>query len=190
MRSCRKCGETIPRSKRIDGKSHNLSSRKFCLKCSPFGKHNTRNIVLRDKAIRPIVNGKRIPYSEWCEAAKDDSRARIYWRGRSRREALIRMRGGKCEKCQYGKCVAALHFHHRDPATKLFGLATTTLQSGPWEEILKEAAKCDLLCANCHSEIHDDRHCKYENYRNRFSAKDLIPDYPTPLPIDQTPSES
>jgi len=41
MPFCRKCNEKFPNRTIIDGKTHNLSSRKFCLNCSPFGKHNT-----------------------------------------------------------------------------------------------------------------------------------------------------
>jgi hypothetical protein len=41
---------------------------------------------------------------------------------------------------------AALEFHHRDSRTKAFGLGNF---SGSWERLAAEAAKCDLLCANC-----------------------------------------
>lgn len=54
--------------------------------------------------------------------------------------------------CGYDRYIGALHFHHRDPETKRFGIAeqgkTLSLQA-----MREEAAKCDLVCANCHAEI-------------------------------------
>jgi len=69
------------------------------------------------------------------------------------KKRAIELRGGKCEKCGYNKCIEALQFHHRNPEEKSFGLS----QSGntrSWQEYLNEVMKCDLLCANCHAEEH------------------------------------
>ena len=69
------------------------------------------------------------------------------------KKEAIKRKGGKCEKCGYDKCIAALNFHHLDPNEKEFGLA----QNGTvhtWEEFWEEAQKCIVLCANCHAEIH------------------------------------
>ena len=70
---------------------------------------------------------------------------------RSRQQAKLRLVaefGGACTRCGYDECMAALHFHHVDPATKRFtigkalGISMTALR--------EEARKCVLLCANCH----------------------------------------
>lgn len=52
-----------------------------------------------------------------------------------------------CQRCGYDKCIAALDFHHINPAEK---------DAPP--RSLKEALKCQLICANCHRE---------EHYKNR-----------------------
>src|SRR5436189_289525 len=57
-----------------------------------------------------------------------------------------------CEDCGYDVSVAALEFHHRDSKTKDFGVGDF---SGSWERLVAEAAKCDLLCANCHRRRHN-----------------------------------
>ncbi len=57
------------------------------------------------------------------------------------------MAGGQCVDCGYVRCIAALEFHHRDPATKEFGLGSF---DGSLDKLIAEAAKCDLLCASCH----------------------------------------
>jgi hypothetical protein len=64
----------------------------------------------------------------------------------------IAHKGGRCQRCGYNRCDGALEFHHRDPAEKDFSLGhvgTTT-----FEKIKAELEKCDLLCANCHREVH------------------------------------
>lgn len=69
-----------------------------------------------------------------------------------RKRDLVEYLGGKCQTCGYDKSIYALCFHHRDPSSKSYGLGDGNCRS--WEEDLKEADKCDLLCINCHNEIH------------------------------------
>lgn len=64
--------------------------------------------------------------------------------------------GAKCEECGE-EHPATLQFHHRNPEEKEFSLSTKTLSATklfPWEIILKEIQKCQLLCANCHAKLH------------------------------------
>lgn len=58
-------------------------------------------------------------------------------------------------RCGYSKCSRALSFHHRDPSTKKFGIGTAKTLS--IETLRVEAAKCDLLCANCHMEVEEEK---------------------------------
>lgn len=68
---------------------------------------------------------------------------------------LIQYKGGKCQRCGYDKCEGALQFHHRDPAEKEFTLSSTNISKEiTMEKLYAEVDKCDLLCANCHAEIH------------------------------------
>lgn len=70
--------------------------------------------------------------------------------------------GGKCSKCGYDRCLAALQFHHKDKGTKLRvkkdginWLGVTALASTKNRKTaIAEAKKCVLLCANCHAEEH------------------------------------
>ena len=66
---------------------------------------------------------------------------------------LLEEFGGCCMCCGYDRCPEALHFHHRDPATKEFAI-TGTGNTRAWAKLVAEAEKCDLLCANCHAEAH------------------------------------
>jgi hypothetical protein len=73
------------------------------------------------------------------------------------RENVKQQLGGKCFRCGYNKCLAALQFHHRDPKDKLFEVTNYLwgrAQGFTDEDLQKEILKCDLLCANCHAELH------------------------------------
>lgn len=64
----------------------------------------------------------------------------------------IEYKGGKCNKCGYNKCPGSLEFHHRDPKEK--DINWRRMRSWKFEKIKRELDKCDLLCSNCHREIH------------------------------------
>jgi hypothetical protein len=54
-----------------------------------------------------------------------------------------------------------LDFHHQDPEEKLFNLSTKMRAWNPdscseemFQQVVLEAAKCDILCSNCHRKLH------------------------------------
>lgn len=66
--------------------------------------------------------------------------------------------GGKCSRCGYDRCSRALHFHHVDG------------RNGPGGKVdLREVdefpERFQLVCANCHIEIHDE----IDKSRRRYS---------------------
>ena len=69
---------------------------------------------------------------------------------------LIEYKGGKCQKCGYDKCQGALQFHHRNPQETEFALSNFNLNDTNFsiDKVYEEVDKCDLLCANCHFEVH------------------------------------
>ncbi|MGD8926750.1 MAG: hypothetical protein PVG20_07855, partial [Thioalkalispiraceae bacterium] len=69
-------------------------------------------------------------------------------------------KGNECELCGYAKNHAALEFHHTKPEEKIFQLDLRSLSNRRWELILEEAQKCQLLCSNCHAELHNPE-CNY-----------------------------
>lgn len=73
-------------------------------------------------------------------------------RFRKYRIQAIEYKGGKCIRCDYDKCVWSLDFHHRDPEEK--DLKWRHMRTWKFDNIKSELDKCDLVCANCHREIH------------------------------------
>ena len=55
-----------------------------------------------------------------------------------------------CERCGYNEHYGALHWDHIDPTTKSFQVGESTSSRG-LKALLAEAAKCRVLCANCHA---------------------------------------
>lgn len=83
---------------------------------------------------------------------------RVAQRRRSVKDQLVAEAGGACRLCGYGRCSRALGFHHVDPTAKAFGLAFGGI-SRSMEKARAEAAKCVLLCANCHMEVESGTVC-------------------------------
>lgn len=151
MKICKKCNLSFTTKVNIDGKERNLQNRKFCLKCSPFGEHNTRNIneICTGNC---VVCGKLIP-------KKRKNGKRCYCCVQKDREIKILHKvhnivGTKCWICNYDKGIDGtpmLDFHHmRD---KKFGLDKRKLTNHSWDRVWIELQKCMLLCCRCHREV-------------------------------------
>jgi len=65
---------------------------------------------------------------------------------------LVAEAGGACALCGYDRTLGGLHFHHRDPAQKAFALSRQGVTRS-LDAARAEAAKCVLLCSNCHAEV-------------------------------------
>ena len=133
MPNCKKCNTLFPNRLFVSGKLRNFSTRSFCIDCSPFGSHNTRDLNLekpeKQKTYRHVKKFRR-----------------------KKKQQCIDYLGGKCSVCGYNKCPGALHMHHIDPDQKDF--AITEKAAWGFERIKEELEKCILLCANCHAEHH------------------------------------
>lgn len=75
-------------------------------------------------------------------------------RRRIKRQLVIEA-GGACALCGYTRYLGALQFHHPDPSVKSFALSSNG-RVRSMAAAREEAAKCVLLCANCHAEVEND----------------------------------
>jgi hypothetical protein len=81
-----------------------------------------------------------------CSTAATD---RNRWRNK---RLLVDEAGGCCQICGYNKSLAALEFHHLDPSLKSYALGHANFARS-LDTLRQEAAKCQLVCANCHREL-------------------------------------
>lgn len=90
--------------------------------------------------------------SDGCYRCAQCRSADVARRRRRVKALLVEEAGGACSLCGYDRFVGALQFHHVDPATKDFSLSHAGVTRSI-ELARREAAKCVLLCANCHAEV-------------------------------------
>lgn len=163
MPECRLCGTEFKNRIRIEGKVHVMGNRKFCLTCSPFKQHNTKELTtFPPSGTRPCSRCKQVlPLSDFY-TRRATKNASVYCKPCTNQQAVERQQklkqdaaaylGGCCSQCGYNRYAAALELHHRDPSAKEFSLCYS--KSTTFDKIKPELNKCILLCANCHREEH------------------------------------
>ena len=142
MPSCVKCQSRFPNRVKFGCQTKNVSRRKYCFKCSPFGVHNTRQLHMS-----PSKRRAREWSVSWQRKARLD-----------RKRELVNLKGGGCRICGYDRVMRALHFHHVDPNSKSFELSQSTLGNMSWARIVAEAAKTVCLCVLHHVEVEAGLH--------------------------------
>lgn len=118
------------------------------------------NLLNRAKCIcgNDLTGRQKKFCSKHCKNQDTNTRHKNYEnqqdRGFQRKIDLTNQFGGQCKSCGYKKNYACLSFHHLNPSTKKFGLDLRNCSNRSWEALTEEAAKCELLCLNCHSDLH------------------------------------
>jgi len=153
MPTCRQCNGTFSNWVFIEGKKKNLGNRKFCLECSPYGRHNTSAAgVNRSKlCVRCGATDKVLFYAHKNNLCKKCDNSRSMEKQREMKRKIVAYLGGKCS-CGYNKCLRSLHLHHSD-SNKDVNFAH--IKNWKWDRVLSEIGKCILVCSNCHGEIHE-----------------------------------
>ncbi len=79
--------------------------------------------------------------------------------------------GSKCSNCGEDD-VVVLQFHHINAKEKEFDICEN--RGMHLEKLFKEVDKCHLLCANCHSELHQNKGGDNVNQRRRKVKEELL----------------
>lgn len=151
-KECRNCNNKFPYEKVIGGKKRSLSSREYCLKCSPFGSHNTKQIekdnrrelscsLCSDTYTYQSSSGKSTKY---CPSCMSRRKRRAY------RNAVIKIFGEECVYCGENGCHSKLSIHHKEDKNFNF----QRIHKKSFESIAEEIRGCELLCENCHTKHH------------------------------------
>lgn len=100
------------------------------------------------RATKGKKNGKDY-LDKVCKSCKHEQQQK---RRKDLKDRIVQHLGGKCIRCGYDRCTAALDVHHLDATQKEFALKGSDLRK--WGTLLKELNKCVLLCSVCHREVH------------------------------------
>ena len=76
---------------------------------------------------------------------------------------------------------ACLDFHHRDPSTKEFNIASKSAMEHSLARLMKEIHKCVLLCSNCHRKLH------YKERKQLGKHRNFTKDVPERRPVNEAP---
>jgi hypothetical protein len=86
MKICKKCNIKFSTRVNIEGKFRNLINRKFCLNCSPFLQHNTRDISKYSFTIKDNL--------KFCIGCKENKLKDNFYKNKS----------SYCKKCFLERC--------------------------------------------------------------------------------------
>lgn len=159
LKKCEKCGKDFPTWIKIDGVKRNLHSRKYCLECSPFGKHNRKQLTKQSQCGNCLYCNSplNVPKRMFCDSkchneykyndyiTKWENKEISGQRGRDGqlskyiRRYLFEKYNSKCSKC--GWSIVNL-FTNKIP------LEVDHID-GNWNNSCEE--NLILLCPNCHS---------------------------------------
>lgn len=93
-------------------------------------------------------------HKRWYKEHREERKKQIYQR---KKELMVWFQNLKstlkCENCPESH-VATLDFHHINPKEKDLDVTMTIKDGWAKERILKEIAKCKVLCSNCHRKFH------------------------------------
>jgi hypothetical protein len=144
---CEDCGYRASLAA-LDFHHRDARSKEFAL--SKFNGSRERLFAEAEKCVLVCANCHRLRH------LAEDASARggpvVEFRRRLKARAVQYM-GTLCSGCHRGGPQAIFEFHHLDASEKEFGITQDGVPRR-WEKIVAELAKCVMLCANCHREVH------------------------------------
>jgi len=119
-------------------------------------KEKVLKLIAEGKSIKEVSLILGIAYATAYYHSSEKEKRKTFERNSKNRKAVrerLKIKfGGRCSICGYSKCIAALEFHHSD-SNKEGNVMRMVCDS--WSKGYVEALKCQLVCANCHKEIHN-----------------------------------
>jgi len=120
---------------------------------------------LASRSVRDRIRLRTVPYASkedqlryqrsWDKEHYREKKVRQIARRRAQRKKFEKLKATlKCSRCPENH-PATLDFHHKVAKSKeaSLGDAIARMDWG-WEKILREIAKCEVLCSNCHRKEH------------------------------------
>lgn len=129
------------------------------------------------------VYSNNYSYCDKCWEERENARAKRRYVSKKKgshilKSVLIHMSGGCCGLCGYKEHKSSLVFHHRNDQDKLFTLDVSSLMKKPIGAVIDEYSKCDLLCHNCHADLHQEERTKnvsdsYKTTREKYMNRKM-----------------
>ena len=141
----------MPRYLKVGTKRHNLSNRRHCLSCVPFGHGFEIRFDQKVVHVQCSVCGRPNGSSRRKRCGSCNTKIRRY----RAKAAAISFLGGVCQnpECGWSGPQAGFSFHHlRDKEFTIGNVANVS-----WSRLREELKKCRLLCVRCHSIEHSTR---------------------------------
>ncbi|HEY4226729.1 MAG TPA: hypothetical protein VGM49_00190 [Candidatus Limnocylindrales bacterium] len=98
----------------------------------------------------PRIRDQRHYNAAYYAANREREIERVRTRQAATTEFLRQLREVPCVDCGGRFAPPQMDFDHRDPSQKTFWLCSGRAALKSREQLLAEAAKCDIVCANCH----------------------------------------
>ena len=115
------------------------------------------------REIQKILGCSKATIAYHCtDGQKEKARVSRITLRKTNRTKLKEKFGGQCTICGYNRCLDALDFHHINGNDKSNNV-NFVLQRHGFNAAVLEAQQCQLVCSNCHREIHcnNEQRMKY-----------------------------
>jgi hypothetical protein len=129
---------------------------RWCRGCDDFVDLSCFGFKYRERGIRQSLcrvcsrAASKLYYQRDSASYKARAKAgRKRARQRNRERLHEFLRANSCADCGISD-FAVLEFDHRDSNAKLYDISYLARRGNSWAATLREIAKCDVVCANCH----------------------------------------
>jgi len=156
MPECENCGKSFPKTVKENGRIWDLTSRRFCPKCSPLGGNNRRTYVVipepgqafcaRCQKIKDrgeFHNRKGGTPLSYCKICQEVVKA---LKLEEKMEKAVALKGGACIDCGNTFPVPVFEFL-KDGKT----LPLSVVKNMSWERFSELLGQYEMLCHNCSS---------------------------------------
>lgn len=148
---CRKCSTTKPRNDFYKSSRAGDGLQSWCKTCSSAvsSKWFEEN---RDRRREYVASRKEVLvqyFKEWNRKNRDKIRAKTEEKYYKSKIIVDDIKNRPCEDCGKMYPTCCMQFDHRDGSEKHDNVAS--MLGGKIDKLLKEIAKCDVVCSNCHA---------------------------------------
>jgi len=150
--------DTTPTQQLPDATVNPVPSGKVCSKCGQPGEFRVghRQCKKCERAYRRELHSKNVEQNVAYREARREHYRKLNVTTQKRRKierhaAIDQIKSVPCAECRGSFPPYVMDFDHREPVDKKHEISfLLNKTSCPWQRILDEVAKCDVVCVRCH----------------------------------------